>query len=70
MLIFSFGLFLNFEDGCDMFLRNVGWLLNGRRGVISRKIEFFSIIVGLARYNCRTTRSYLSVLPREYLWKR
>ena len=54
--------FSNPEDGGDMLFRNVGWLLNGLRGVISHKMLLFIVISSLQtseshRNDCRAYNS-------------
>jgi hypothetical protein len=34
-------LFLDPEDGGDVFLRNIGWFCKGLHGVISQNLELF-----------------------------
>jgi hypothetical protein len=38
---FLLGLFVDPEDGTDLFLRNVAWIICELHGVISQKIELF-----------------------------
>jgi hypothetical protein len=50
---FLLGLFFDIEDGSNMFLRNVGWLLTTRRRYIPEEIT-------LHNHRCENLKSYIN----------